>query len=252
MKRLNEDDLDTLLVRPNKNLGNWRSPSLGSELVANYELLNITMKRMINEIETIYTQSLCSFRQRDKLLRQRFRYTLIMNNVTSNYRRIVAELDQRRISLATLKSLLIDAMSSLGHSYIPIFLLPPENFVKILDEVDKGVFTEAIPRLHLAAYYTFELVKDAYVSENTLYLLIEVPLYATNGFIEFLELLRFLNQLKVLKGLLSTKWRKHTFLCRGRSRTLPKFSKSSAAPIAAGRNASDSASSLLQPVDLRR
>ena len=181
VERLKEDDLDALLVRPNKNLGNWRSPSLGSEVTANYELLNITMKELINEIETIYTQSLCSFRQRDKWLRQGFRYTLILNNVTSNYRRIAAELEQRRISLATLSSLLHDAMSSLVHGYIPISLLPPEVFVKILDKVDKGVSTEAIPRSHVAAYYTFELVKDAYVSENGLHILIEIPLYVSNG-----------------------------------------------------------------------
>ena len=44
VERLEEDGLDALLVRLNKNLGTWRSPSLGSELAANHELLNITKK----------------------------------------------------------------------------------------------------------------------------------------------------------------------------------------------------------------
>ena len=78
-------------------------------------------------------------------------------------------------------SLMQDAMSSLVHGYLPIALIPATIFSKILDTFEVYGLNEAIPRKLLAAYYTFEVVRDAYISDEGLHLLIEIPLFTGHG-----------------------------------------------------------------------
>ena len=58
-------------------------------------------------------------------------------------------------------SLMQDAMASLVHGYLPIALIPPTVLSKVLDTVEVYGSNEAIPRKLIAAYYTFEVVRDA-------------------------------------------------------------------------------------------
>ena len=74
-----------------------------------------------------------------------------------------------------------DAMASLVHGYLPIALIPPPVFSKILDTFEVYGLNEAISRKLIAAYYTFEVVTDAYISDEGLHLLIEIPLYTGHG-----------------------------------------------------------------------
>ena len=78
-------------------------------------------------------------------------------------------------------SLMQDAMASLVRGYLPIALIPPTILWKILDTFEVYGLNEAIPRKLLAAYYTFEVVRDAYISGEGLHLLIEIPLYTGHG-----------------------------------------------------------------------
>ena len=52
---------------------------------------------------------------------------------------------------------------------------------KILNAVEVTGLNEAIPRKLIAAYYSFELVRDAYVSDRGLHMLLEIPLYSGHG-----------------------------------------------------------------------
>ena len=54
---------------------------------------------------------------------------------------------------------------------------PPTILSKNLDTFEVYGLNEAIPRKLVAAYYAFEVVRDAYISEEGLHLLIEIPLY---------------------------------------------------------------------------
>ena len=78
-------------------------------------------------------------------------------------------------------SLMQDAMASLVHGYLPITLNPPTILSEILDTFEVYGLKEAIPRKLIAAYYTFEVVRDAYISDEGLHLLIEIPLYTGHG-----------------------------------------------------------------------
>ena len=78
-------------------------------------------------------------------------------------------------------SLMQDAMASLVHGYLPIALIPPTIFSKNLDTFELYGLNEAIPRKLIAAFYTFEVVRDAYISDEGLHMLIETPLYTGHG-----------------------------------------------------------------------
>ena len=74
-----------------------------------------------------------------------------------------------------------DAMASLVHGYLPIALIPPTVLSKILRTFDVYGLNEAIPRKLIDPYYTIEVVRDAYISDERLHLLIEISLYTGHG-----------------------------------------------------------------------
>ena len=78
-------------------------------------------------------------------------------------------------------SLMQDAMASLVHGYLPIALIPATILSKILDTFEVYGLNEAIPRNLTAAYYTFEVVREAYIPDEGLHLLIEMPHYTGHG-----------------------------------------------------------------------
>ena len=72
-------------------------------------------------------------------------------------------------------------MSSLVQGYFPISLIPRATLKEISNNFEFFGLDEAIPRKLIAAYYTSEVVRDAYVSEEGLYLLTEIPLNSGHG-----------------------------------------------------------------------
>ena len=74
-----------------------------------------------------------------------------------------------------------DAMSLLVHGYLPISLIQTATLREILNNFEFFGLNEAIPRKLIAAYYTFEVVRVAYVSEEGLHLLLEIPLSLGHG-----------------------------------------------------------------------
>ena len=64
---------------------------------------------------------------------------------------------------------------------MPIALIPPTILSKVLDTFEVYGLNEAILRKLIAADYTFEVVRDAYILDDGLHLLIEIPLYTGHG-----------------------------------------------------------------------
>ena len=156
-------------------------PALKRSLQENVEMLNETVRAVIEEIKDFVEKGECVARH----TQDRHRNTLIiaasLQNLTIQYRRLVNDVNQQRISLANMASLMQDAMASLVHGYLPIALIPPTILSKIWDTFEMYGLNEAIPRKLIAAYYTFEVVRDFYISDEGLHLLIEIPLYTGHG-----------------------------------------------------------------------
>ena len=156
-------------------------PTLKRSLQENVEMLNETIRGVLEEIKDFVGKGECAARH----IQDRHRNTPIIaasfQNLTIQYRRLVNDVNQQRTSLANMASLMQDAMTSLVHGYLPIALIPPTILSTILDTFEVYGLNEAITRKLIAAYYTFEVVRDAYISDEGLHLLIEMPPYTGHG-----------------------------------------------------------------------
>ena len=119
--------------------------------------------------------------RRARHTQDRYRNKLIieasLRNLTIQYRRLVIDVNQLRISLANTASLMEDAMASLVHGYLPIALILPTIHSSLLDTFEVYGLNEVIQRKLIAAFCNFEVVRDAYILDEGLLLLIEIPLY---------------------------------------------------------------------------
>ena len=173
--------LEVITVRMQADVERRKLPILKRSLQENEEMLYETIRGVLEEIKDYVEKGECVARH----IQDRHRNTLIiavpLQNLTIQYRRLINDVNQQRISLANMASLMQDAMALLVHAYLPIALIPPTILSKIFDTFEVYGLNEAIPRKLIAAYYAFEVVRDAYISDGGLHLLIEIPLYTGNG-----------------------------------------------------------------------
>ena len=156
-------------------------PTLKRSLQEDVQMLIETIRGVLEEIKDYVEKGECVARH----TQDRHCNTLIiaasLQNLTFQYRRLVNDVNQQRISLANMASLMQDAMASLVHGYLPRALIPPTFLLKNLDTFEVYGLNEAIPRKLVAAYCTFEVVRDAYISDEGLHLPIQIPLYTGHG-----------------------------------------------------------------------
>ena len=173
--------LETNMVKLPADVENRKLARLGNTFEGNVRILKITINNAIQEVTDFVEKEECTVRY----IQERHRNTLIIpanfQNLTTQYRRNVNDINQRRTSLANLAATTQDAMSSLVHGYLPISLKTPATLKEILNIFEFFGLNEAVPWKLIAAYYTFEVVKDAYVSDEGLYLLLEFPLISGHG-----------------------------------------------------------------------
>ena len=178
---LNSKLLEAITVRMPADVEKRKVLTLKRSLQENVEMLNETIRGVLEEIKDFVGKRECVARH----TQDRHRNTLIiaasLQSLTIQYRQLVNDTNQQRISLANMVSLKQDAMSSLVHGYLLIALTPPTIFSKNMDTFEVYGLKEAIPRKLIAAYYTFEVMRDAYISDEGLHLLIEMPLYKGYG-----------------------------------------------------------------------
>ena len=173
--------LGAITARMPANVERRKLPALKRSLQENVEKLNETIRGVLEETKDYVVKAECVARH----TQDRHRNTLViaasLQDLTIQYRRLVNDVNQQRISLANMASLMQDAMASLVHGYLPTALIPPTILSNILDTFEVHGLNEAIPRKLIAPYYTFEVVRDAYTSDEGLHLLIEIPLYTGHG-----------------------------------------------------------------------
>ena len=201
--------------------------TLRRSLQENVEMLNETIRGVLEEIKDFVDKGQCVARHIQDRHRNTLNIAASPQNLTTNYRRLVNDLNKQLISLANLASLMQDAMAFLVHGNLPIALIPPTIFSKILDTFDVYGLNKAIPIKLIAAYYTFEVVRDAYISDEGLHLLIEIPLYTM-----YSKQHLFPNRFRKPNVRHNTTCRKCTYLCHGTKRTLRKWHSKNFPPIA--------------------
>ena len=143
--------LEAITVRMPADVEKKKLPALKISLQENVEMLNETIRGVLEEIKDYVEKGECVA----GLKQARQRNTLIiaasLQNLTIQYRRLVSDVNQQRISLANMASLMQDAMASLVHGYLPIAVIPPTILSKILDTFEVYGLNEAIPRKLIAA-----------------------------------------------------------------------------------------------------
>ena len=173
--------LEAITVRMPADVERRKLLTLKRSLQENVELLSEKIRELLEEIKDFVEKGDCVASH----IQGRHRNTLIiaasLQNLTIQYRRLVNDVNQQRISLSNMASLMQDAMASLVDGYLPIALIPPTTLSKFLYTFEVYGLNEALPRKLIAAYYNFEVVTDAYISEEGLQLLIEIPLYTGHG-----------------------------------------------------------------------
>ena len=126
-------------------------PTLEKSLQENVEMLNETIRRVLEEIKDFVEKGECVARH----IQERHRNTLFiassLPNLTIDYLRLVNDANQQRISLANMASLIQDAMALLFHGYLPKTLIPPTILSKILDTFELYGLNELIPRKLIAS-----------------------------------------------------------------------------------------------------
>ena len=172
---------EAITVRMPTDVEKRMLPSLKRSLEENVEMLNETIRGVLGEIKDFVVKAECIAKHIQDRHRNTINIAASRQNLTIQYRRLVNEVNQQRISLANMASSMQDAMASLVHGYLPIALIPPTILSKLLDTFVMYGLNKAIPRKLIAAYYTFEVVRDAYISDEGLHLLIEIPLYTGHG-----------------------------------------------------------------------
>ena len=107
--------LEAITVRMPTDVERRKLPTLKRSLQENVEMLNQTIRGVLEEIEDYVEDGECVARH----LQGRHRNTLILaaslQNLTIQYRRLVNDVNQQCISLANMASLMQDAMASLVH-----------------------------------------------------------------------------------------------------------------------------------------
>ena len=126
-------------------------PTLKKSLQENVEMLNETIRGVLEEIKDFVETGECVARHTQDRHRNTFVITASLQNFTIRYRRFVNDVNQQRISLANMASLMQDAMASLVHGYLPIALIPPTILSKNLNTFVVYGLNEAMPRKLIAA-----------------------------------------------------------------------------------------------------
>ena len=127
-------------------------PALKRSLQENVEMLNETIRGVLEEIKDYVEKGECAARHTQDQHRNTLNIAASLQDLTIQYRRLVNDVNQQCISLANMSSLMQDAMASLVHGYLPIALILPTILSKVLDTFEVYGLNEAIPRKLIAAY----------------------------------------------------------------------------------------------------
>ena len=172
----------TFVIEPPHDPTHWSEPILSSNVTDNERTLERLLPRLELLMNRSKTNNMCS-----RGVHKKSDYGIcaihisVYDDITSELRAMAGAIKQRRVALQSFGYLLHDALGSLVHGYLPTTLIPPDVLIKILQMTEKGILVEAIPRSQLSAYYSFELVRETYISDKGVHVLLEIPLHSSAG-----------------------------------------------------------------------
>lgn len=182
VRQLEEGAWLTHVVEPPQDPNYWDEPVLSANSSVNEGRLLGLIPNLKTLVEHVDRDSVCSrYNHKYSEFKMSVLHLGLYDNITAIVGAMAAEVEQRRVTLQTFGSLLHDALGSLVHGFLPTTLIPPDALVNILQRIPKGVLVEAIPRNQLSAYYSFEIVRETYISDRGLHILLEIPLHASAG-----------------------------------------------------------------------
>ena len=123
--------LEAIMVRMPADVERRKLPTLKRSLQENVEMLNETIKGVFEEIKDLIGKRECVARPIQDKHRNTLFITASLRKLSVQYRRLVNDVNQQRISLANLASVMQSAIASLIHGYLPIALSPPTILPKI-------------------------------------------------------------------------------------------------------------------------
>ena len=149
--------LEAITVRMPADFEMRKILSLKRNLQENVEMLNETIRGVLEEIKDFVEKEECVAGHTQNRHRKTLIIAASLQYLTIQYPRLVNDVNQQRISLANMASLMQDAMASLVHGCLRIALIPPTIFSKFLDTFEVNGLNEVTPRKLIAAYYTSKL-----------------------------------------------------------------------------------------------
>ena len=91
-------------------------------------MLNETITGVLGEIKDFVVKGECVYWHMQERHLNTLNIAASFQNLPMQFRRLVNDVNQQRISLAKMDSLMQDAMASLVHGYLPIALISPTIF----------------------------------------------------------------------------------------------------------------------------
>ena len=140
------DFLKAITVRIPANF-EWKNlPTLKRNLQENVDMLNETNGCVLVEIQDFLEKGESVATDRQDQCRNTLIIAASLHNLTTQYRLLVNNVNQKRISMAKMASLTQDATASLVQGYLPIALISPTILSKNIDTFVVYGLNEAIPR----------------------------------------------------------------------------------------------------------
>ena len=181
VRQLEEGAWLTHVVEPPRDAERWVEPVLSLNRSINEGKLLTLVPCMEDLVKRMDRYLICAPNHKTSEFEMSALHLGLYDNITSTIGAMATEIDQRRVALQSFGSLLHDALGSLVHGFLPTTLIPPDALVQILRQIPRGTLVEAIPRNQLSAYYSFEIVRETYISNSGLHILLEIPLHASTG-----------------------------------------------------------------------
>ena len=170
----------TFVIEPPNDPTHWSDPILSSNVTENERTLERLLPRLELLVNRSKTNNMCSrgvYKKSDYGICAI--HISVYDDITSELRAMAGAIEQRRVALQSFGYLLRDALGSLVHGYLPTTLIPPDVLIMILQMTENGILVEVIPRSQLSAYYSFEFVRESYISDKGVHVLLEIPMHCS-------------------------------------------------------------------------
>ena len=125
---------------------------------------------------------------------------------------VVNEVTAFRMSLLTYERHLADALENLIYGRMPVSMIPPQDFVTMLESITKKGLHEAIPGEFLMAYYSHESVTAVRATEHGLHIGLNIsPHPLTYGVLSAFREVATLRPKKVRSQGHATNWKRTAY-----------------------------------------